>query len=161
MIQLKSKDVSRVREEILAEQNGRCWICGQKPDAPCLDHHHIKRVKGTGRIRGVLCRACNVFLGKSENNATRYGIQQVDLPDILRAMADYLQKPQYKMMHHSEAPKKPKLQKKSYKKLLTKLKAMKYNKKIPTYPKLGYLTKSLDLLYGYTGVKPQFYKKGK
>jgi len=86
-----------------------------------LDHHHIKRIKGTGLIRGVLCSACNIFIAKSENNAMRYGVSKNQLPDRLRAFANYLEKKQYPFMHPSEAPPIPKLMKASYNQLKKQL----------------------------------------
>jgi hypothetical protein len=52
--QLKVSDVPKIREKLLKEQNYTCPICFQKITDPCLDHHHKKRIKGTGLIRGVL-----------------------------------------------------------------------------------------------------------
>lgn len=48
---------------MLAEQNGRCRICGKAPKTRLLqvDHDHV-----TGRIRGLLCLRCNQALGRFE-----------------------------------------------------------------------------------------------
>lgn len=44
---------------MFAEQNGRCGICYEKPDRTlCVDHNH-----DTGKIRALLCDACNQGLG--------------------------------------------------------------------------------------------------
>ena len=59
-------------EELLTAQNGLCPICGGTPDS--IDHDHI-----TGKVRGILCRWCNVGLGSFKDN-----------PGWLRAAADYL-----------------------------------------------------------------------
>jgi len=45
-------------EQYDAIVSGPCAICGCKPDKPHLDHCHR-----TGRMRGVLCRKCNLGLG--------------------------------------------------------------------------------------------------
>lgn len=50
-------------ESMLAEQDGTCAICGGGPDRKtspylCIDHDHQ-----TGRIRGLLCNACNLGVG--------------------------------------------------------------------------------------------------
>jgi len=52
---------------ILAAQGWKCPICGKtlEPNSSdvCLDHDH-----NTGEIRGVLCRACNLYIGKFGDN---------------------------------------------------------------------------------------------
>ena len=165
--QLKSKDVPKLRNFLLKKQEGKCLICDKKTDHPCLDHSHIKRVKGTGLIRGVLCSRCNIFIAKSENNCVRYGISQEDLPTILRSCANYLEKPHLPYIHPSEAPKPKKLMKSSYNKLVkTHLKnLMKPNfygnghvPKLPDFPKSGKLTKPLEKMYELYELKPEFYK---
>ncbi len=52
-----------IYKEMLANQQGRCAICStDKPRGPwnvfCVDHCHV-----TGKIRGILCYACNTTLG--------------------------------------------------------------------------------------------------
>jgi hypothetical protein len=48
--------------EVLAEmdkkQEGRCAICQREYKTPHLDHCHV-----TGKVRGLLCSACNKGLG--------------------------------------------------------------------------------------------------
>jgi hypothetical protein len=63
-------------ERMLAEQNGRCRIC-RVSDGDSLDHCHT-----SGRIRAMLCRACNAGLGMFRDD-----------PRLLRAAASYLAKP--------------------------------------------------------------------
>lgn len=156
IIQLKQKDLPGIREKILEEQNGICPICKREIKDPCVDHHHKKRIKGTGLIRGVLCRSCNVFIAKSENNCIRYAIPYSDLPMILRNMADYLERPQLPYIHPSEAGKEPKLQKASYNSLAKVLK--KQNKRVPPYPRSGKLTKELVKLFKKHNISPKFYR---
>lgn len=63
----------------LANQGGRCAICGDAPDEGKrlhLDHDHA-----TGAVRDLLCRWCNYALGNAK-----------DEPARLRAMADYLER---------------------------------------------------------------------
>jgi hypothetical protein len=55
-------------EQMLASQNGVCLICGKgethtrngKVTLLCVDHCHK-----TGKVRGLLCKRCNVMLGQS------------------------------------------------------------------------------------------------
>ena len=78
--------------QIFARQNGVCAICKQPETARVpgrkvsgqedrvrdlsVDHCH-----GTGKIRELLCNACNHMLGEAKDN-----------PDVLRAAADYLER---------------------------------------------------------------------
>lgn len=63
----------------LAEQGGVCAICGTDDTSPwdwfCIDHDHA-----TGKVRGLLCRACNTSIG-----------QVSDDPERLRKAAAYLE----------------------------------------------------------------------
>ena len=161
LIQLKNKDIPELRKQILEEQDGVCFLCNEVPDTPCLDHHHKKRIKGTSRIRGVLCLRCNTFLGKVENNAFRYKITFKILPCILRKMAEYLEKEQYLFIHPSEAPKKKQLNESNFNKL-KKLYKIKYPKrKELTFPKNRCMTKKLTELYKEFNITPKFLSKNK
>lgn len=71
MEKMKTKDIPRVKAEIIKEQGYQCLLCRmdlRKVEARnvCLDHCHK-----SGYVRGVLCRNCNGILGKVENLATR------------------------------------------------------------------------------------------
>lgn len=80
-------------ERMLAEQNGVCAICGKpetkrstggsdKPLPLAVDHCHKTRRSGVSKgIRGLLCQACNIGLGKFD-----------DEPELLRKAAAYLEK---------------------------------------------------------------------
>lgn len=70
------------RERRLAEQQGRCAICGATEDAEGLhiDHDHV-----TGRIRGLLCRACNIGLGFFRDDIMRLAKAAKYLSDSLQA----------------------------------------------------------------------------
>jgi hypothetical protein len=49
-------------DRMLAEQNGRCAICGRAPEreaAMHVDHDHLD-----GHVRGLLCLDCNQGIGK-------------------------------------------------------------------------------------------------
>lgn len=161
--QLKAKEVKSLRTYIHKKQGLKCLICKKYTNKPVLDHHHKKRVKGTGQVRGVLCPTCNVFLAKSENNCKRYLISNEELSAILRNMADYLDKKQYPYLHPSEAPPIPKLMVKSYNKLKKAL--MGTGVKCPVInidrlkDKKQTLTKPLERAFSQAGLKPEFYKK--
>ena len=62
-------------ETLLAKNNGLCWICNEEPNPPCIDHDHK-----TGRVRGILCKACNTAIGRMKDDPSR-----------LRAAAVYLE----------------------------------------------------------------------
>lgn len=161
VFQMRAKDVPVLRASILELQGGSCSICGVTlidESAWCLDHHHQKKVKGTGQIRGVLCRGCNVFLAKIENNAVRCGISQDRIPAILRGALRYFEAEQYPYLHPTEKAKEPKLTKTSYNKLLKHMKAQGY-RKFPTYPKSGKVTVPLQKLFTQFAIEPAFYGK--
>jgi hypothetical protein len=57
-------------------QGFRCAACPRDvTNVPCVDHCHT-----TGKVRGILCRKCNIALGHADDN-----------PQTLRALADYLE----------------------------------------------------------------------
>ena len=68
--------------QVILEQGGGCAIChssfdghrGKSKKAPHVDHDHV-----TGKVRSVLCGACNVGLGSFN-----------DSPSLLLAAADYV-----------------------------------------------------------------------
>lgn len=58
-------------DNLIESRRGICDICGGKMHGlgtykPCLDHDH-----NTGKIRGVLCRNCNLLLGYAGDSVTR------------------------------------------------------------------------------------------
>lgn len=58
---------------MLLGQLGRCRICDENMDKPCVDHCH-----STGRVRGMLCRRCNTLLG---------GVEVVTLKKVMEYLA--------------------------------------------------------------------------
>jgi hypothetical protein len=158
IIQLKQKDVKSLRDNLLKEQKGLCLICKKEIVNACLDHHHKKRIKGSGLIRGVLCSQCNVFLGKIENNASRYGISQQNLPTILSSIIEYITKEHLPYLHPSEKEKNPILSKRCFNKLLKCYKSQYPNKKPIEYPKSKHLTKKLEKLFNKFQIPIEFNK---
>ena len=53
-------------EVMYEEQKGKCKICDNEAKSLCVDHSHE-----TGKIRGLLCRQCNIGIAslkeKQEN----------------------------------------------------------------------------------------------
>lgn len=158
-IQLKHSEIPVIREQLLKKQNGKCPVCSRQIRKPVLDHHHKKRIKGTGLVRGVVCNQCNILIAKSENNSVRYGIPLKQLPNILRAIADYLEMPQTNYIHPSERPKDKILKKQSYNKLKTAWQKNPGRKrKFPEYKKKQKITKELIKLFERYDIKWEFYK---
>jgi hypothetical protein len=63
--------------EMIAARQNKCDICGSELSGfrePCIDHDHA-----TGKVRGMLCRGCNVGIGNLKDD-----------PKILRAALRYL-----------------------------------------------------------------------
>jgi hypothetical protein len=48
---------------IYKQQEGRCAICRQELEQPHVDHNH-----STMKVRGLLCRSCNLALGHFRDN---------------------------------------------------------------------------------------------
>jgi N12 class adenine-specific DNA methylase len=59
---LTLQDYEAMRER----QEGRCLICQKLSDLLVVDHCHE-----TGRVRGLLCRSCNLALGYLEDDPRR------------------------------------------------------------------------------------------
>jgi hypothetical protein len=70
-------------EAMVAAQDGRCAICGCRPDGP--SYHtgrlHVDHDHATGRRRRLLCNGCNVGLGAFRDD-----------PEVLRRAAEYIQR---------------------------------------------------------------------
>jgi hypothetical protein len=84
-MRIKTKDIPVLREKIIAEQAGKCWLCDidLKLVVPCLDHDHE-----TGKIRGVLCGNCNGIEGKI-HNLVRRAKRQMSKVDFLNRVVAY------------------------------------------------------------------------
>ena len=158
--QLKTSDVPKLRKWMLRKkQKGKCLICKKKAERPCLDHHHKKKIKGTGLIRGVICSNCNVFLARIENNAMRFGIKNEDLSKILSNISKYLNRPQYPYIHPSEKVKELYLGKRSFNTLKI-LHDTRYPRRKPIeYPKSGKMTVKVLALFVEFKIEPKYTSK--
>ena len=65
--------------DLLTSQNGGCAICKTKTPGGNGDHFHIDHDHVTGKIRGLLCHACNIGQGYFKDD-----------PSLLIASANYL-----------------------------------------------------------------------
>tara|TARA_Y100001937_G_C7135092_1_gene339507 strand:+ start:922 stop:1371 length:450 start_codon:yes stop_codon:yes gene_type:complete len=87
---------SDLRDWRNANSTNKCPISRADMEDCVVDHSHA-----TGKIRGVLHRQSNVLLGKIENAWKRY-VQKssaIELPQVLRNMADYLEKEDLDLLH--------------------------------------------------------------
>jgi len=62
--------------ELIKKTNGKCSVCGDKHSGMHVDHEHR-----SGKVRGLLCKHCNLAIGHAK-----------DSPARLRALASYLEK---------------------------------------------------------------------
>ena len=71
----KYKMSPRQYEKLFEKQKGCCAICGRHQSEfnypLCVDHNHI-----TGKVRGLLCKKCNINLGIIENWGSTHPVQQ-------------------------------------------------------------------------------------
>jgi hypothetical protein len=83
MRRFKSHGLTLDQYHSLAEQqNFSCAICGTIPDdnyGGTHDGFHIDHDHVTGRVRGLLCKHCNVGLGMMKDSS-----------EVLNKAADYL-----------------------------------------------------------------------
>lgn len=161
MKQLKQKDILLLKERWHNEQNQICPILKQEIplEKMVIDHQHkLKSEKpdetGKGLCRGAIQFQANVLEGKISNAYKRTGVHKyITLPEFLRNLADYLDHNKIheeKLIHPSEAPKKPKLMKRSYNELKKVC-----DKTLPKYT--GNYTKPLQSLFESYKIVPEFY----
>lgn len=71
-------------ESKLAEQDGRCMVCGATPDpngVKAAARLHVDHDHETGAVRDLLCTRCNQGLGYFRDN-----------PKLLRKAAEYIER---------------------------------------------------------------------
>lgn len=152
--ELTWKQLKELRKSLWNEQNKKCAILRTKlkyEDAT-LDHQHKKKGEvigknGAGLVRGVLDFRVNSFEGKVNYWYKRLGLDKlIELPKLLRNLADYLEKPALNYVHPSERKKKAtKLGKREYNKLCKYyFKIYPNRKKLPKFPKSGKRTKEFE-----------------
>ena len=66
-------------DRMFAEQNGTCAICGSPDSGGVGPHFSVDHCHTTGKIRGLLCRSCNVGIGNFQDN-----------PETMAAAIEYL-----------------------------------------------------------------------
>lgn len=77
--QFKYNISDEVYRHMLKEQDYRCAICGSDEPGGRHNTFPVDHCHTTGTVRGLLCDACNLGLGKFRDD-----------PALLRAAADYL-----------------------------------------------------------------------
>lgn len=78
-------------DAMLAAQGGVCAICGRADLLPKNKRFDIDHCHGSGRVRGLLCRRCNVVLGYVSDDS-----------EILRAAALYLEREPYQFVSRTD-----------------------------------------------------------
>lgn len=163
LTQLTQRTLVELREKLINECNEICPILQKKipREKFVLDHQHKTSKEemgsngGAGLCRGVMEFRCNALEGKITNNFKRLGLnKEIELPLLLRNLADYLEQPNLPFIHPKEKPKQAKLMKSSYNKLVKELQNANYSKPIPEYPKSKKLTKKLEKLYQLVNLEP-------
>lgn len=94
-----SKEIAKYRDEILLDQQGVCAILGEVMEKPCLDHDHFD-----GKVRGVIGSTLNLFEGGVQKLWSKHMEDKTDLTmsEVLRRMADYLERDYSSRKFHGE-----------------------------------------------------------
>lgn len=152
LIYLTGPEAKALRKELYKKQRGICPILNRpmKFKDCVLDHKHKKKKQkagpnGRGLVRGVIHNQANSLEGIIAKKFKRQGVHKyTTLPDYLRRLADYLEKPTLPpiYVHPDERPKPKKLTKTEYKRI------KKYyfeiyprRRKFPKYPYKGKMSK--------------------
>lgn len=152
LIPLTPKMLEELRIKQYKEQGGKCAILGIpiRMNMAVLDHRHKLKAEecggeeGLGCCRGILHHNVNVFEGKLWKNWRRYGLKDfIDLPTLLRRLADYIESPPMEQIyiHPNSKPKRPRLLKPDYSRICKYYFDMYPKRKVlPKYPKDGIMT---------------------
>lgn len=144
---INHRQLGELRKVQYKKQGGVCAISGLPYDLKdtVVDHKHKLKSEplggpdGLGLVRGVIGKNINTFEGKCYRLWIRFGLREdISLPDLLRRMADYIEKPPMngeKIVHPKERPKRPRLKIPDYK-LVCKYWFCIYPRKrtLPKYP---------------------------
>ena len=55
-------------KELLLSQNSSCAICGTRKPGGRWKTFSVDKDLTTGRVRGLLCKSCNIMIGESKNS---------------------------------------------------------------------------------------------
>ena len=173
-IELKNKDIKVLKEKLYLKNNKICPLLGIEIPLEKIALDHIHKLNADeyaidkGTIRNAIEFRANAIEGAITNKWKRlFGADTskhpISLPEFLRNLANYLEAGAYNedntyYVHPTEVPRKPKVKKSSFNKML-KLYKQKYpnKKKHPVYPKSKKLTKSLSKLFEEFSITSFYY----
>ena len=91
-MKVTAKTLPALRSGLLQIQNFECAICQTDLSMEPTTNQHVDHNHVTGKIRGVLCRACNLLEGNIQHFFTRVGHQKkgTDIHMFLRELSNYL-----------------------------------------------------------------------
>jgi hypothetical protein len=168
LVQLKGGDLKPLREKWWNEGGRKCPILDQEIpfDETVVDHQHkLKAEKadetGKGICRGCLSSRANAWEGKITNSFKRLGLYKyTDIVTALRNLADYLEKNHIHTddtlyIHPNEAPRRRKVKKACYNKLISAMKKTGDKRKRPKYT--GNESQTLTKLMEEYDIEIEFY----
>jgi len=170
LIQLKHKDIKRIRNKQWIKQDKKCAIMQKviKKEYTSLDHKHKKisqtpGPKGRGLCRGVLHKQINSLEGTIIKKYKKYGVHKLmPLPEFLINLAEYLTNPpmKQKYIHPNEAPKVKYIGKRDYNKVIKYYFSMfpGRRKKLPPFKKKMKLNKKWKILIDRTNTYHEWSK---
>ena len=65
---------------LFEKQGGVCATCGTSEPGPRWTNFAVDHCHTTGKVRGLLCKSCNIALGEMKDN-----------PEVIRSMIKYLE----------------------------------------------------------------------